>query len=268
MRPALRLAVHIGKIMGGIQAHVKQKGAPGVLFECVGSFFPALFFFAFTCPSGFAQPAASSTASRGQQIFLQQCAKCHGTHGEGISALMTIAGPNLQAEHDRGQVMTAVEVGPSHMPTFTYVLPMDDIRAVADYVTQNLATIPLAGGDISKGGELFRVNCAPCHRTAVRGGALAFVGVNAPALTNKSAALIAGAIRWGPGAMPRFPPSMLNDQQVDSIVEYIRQAAQHPASPGGSPMNWYGPVAEGFAAWVLLLVMLGFTFWIEKGGKG
>jgi ubiquinol-cytochrome c reductase cytochrome c subunit len=199
---------------------------------------------------------------------VEQCAKCHGTHGEGVSALITIAGPNLQAEHDRGQVMTAVEVGPSHMPSFTYILSMADIGAVADYVTQDLATIPLTGGDPSKGGELFRVDCAPCHRTAVRGGALAFTGVNAPALTNKSAAIIAGAIRWGPGPMPRFPPSALSDRQVASIVAYIRQAAQHPVRLGGIAMHWIGPVTEGFAAWVLLFGMIGFAAWIEKGGKG
>jgi len=245
-----------------------MRGAPGVLFKCAGAFFPALLFFASGSSIGLGQSAFPVQASRGQAIFLMQCAKCHGPHGEGISALTTIAGPNLQAEHDRGQVMTAVEVGPSHMPTFTYVLSTDDIGAVADYVTQNLATIPLSGGDPSKGGELFRVNCAPCHRTAVRGGALAFAGVNAPALTHKSAALIAGAIRWGPGPMPHFPPSVLSDYDVASIVDYIRNTAQNPASPGGSAMNWYGPVAEGFAAWVLLLAMIGFTFWIEKGGKG
>jgi len=46
--------------------------------------------------------------------------------------------------------------------------------------------LPLTQGDLGEGGKLFRVYCASCHRTAVRGGALAFTGRNAPALTNKS----------------------------------------------------------------------------------
>lgn len=192
---------------------------------------------------------------------------CHGDQGQGVSAVVSIAGPNLQAEHDVGRVMTAIEVGPSHMPAFSRVLSVPDIHAAADYVTQKIAVIPMTGGNLSEGGELFRMYCATCHRTAVRGGALVFDGKNAPALVDKSKALVAGAIRWGPGPMPKFPPAVLSDQQVASIAEYVAYV-QHPASPGGSPLNWYGPVAEGFVAWVIVLAMTVLTMWIERGGKG
>jgi ubiquinol-cytochrome c reductase cytochrome c subunit len=211
--------------------------------------------------------AAKGASPDGKAIFLSRCAKCHGPKGEGISAAITIAGPSLQAEHNPGMVMTAMEVGPSHMPNFSYLLSVPDMHAVAAYVTQKLAVLPLSGSDLAQGGKLFREYCAPCHRTAVRGGALAFTGINAPALTGKSAALIAGAIRWGPGPMPSFPSSVLSDQQVASIAAYIR-LVQQPPSPGGSPMNWYGPVAEGFAAWVIVFGLVGIAGWIEKGGKG
>src|SRR5579872_4865746 len=146
----------------------------------------------------------NETAVPGAAIFAQHCAMCHGEHGEGVSALSSIAGPNLQAEHDLGQVLTAVEVGPSHMPSFARVLSVENMRTVAQYVTRHLATIPLQGGNIDDGGELYREYCSACHRTDVRGGALAFVGTNAPDLSDKSPALVAGAIRWGPGPMPAF----------------------------------------------------------------
>lgn len=217
-------------------------------------------------PSGAVAEAASSPP-QGAEIFHQHCAKCHGDRGEGISALATIAGPSLQAEHQPGRVMAAVEVGPSHMPQFEYVLSVDQMHAVSDFVASNLAVSPLGQGDLAHGGELFRTYCAPCHRTAVRGGALAFAGSNAPSLTSKSAALIAGAIRWGPGPMPKFPSLVLDDQQLASVVKYIRYV-QRPPSPGGSPLNWYGPVAEGFAAWVGLLALVFLVGWIEKGGNG
>lgn len=203
----------------------------------------------------------------GKQIFLQYCAKCHGEHGEGVSAAVSYAGPSLQAEHNSGNVVAAMEIGPEHMPRFEYVLSGDQMRAVAKYVTESLAIIPLTGGDVSEGGELYRTYCASCHRTDVRGGALGFVGTNAPSLANKSGAIIAGAIRWGPGPMPSFPSSVLNDQQVASIVDYVVKE-QQPASPGGSPMNWYGPVAEGYAAWIAILVLVLFCVWTEHGGKG
>jgi ubiquinol-cytochrome c reductase cytochrome c subunit len=163
--------------------------------------------------------------------------------------------------------MTAVEVGPSHMPSFAFTLSVAQMRSVADFVTHQLAVIPLDGGDVGQGGKAFRVYCAPCHRTAVRGGALAFTGINAPDLSEKSPALIAGAIRWGPGPMPSFPPSIIDDRQLASIVEYVK-FVQHPPNPGGSPLNWYGPVAEGFAAWVVMFTLIAVVGWIEKGGKG
>ena len=180
---------------------------------------------------------------------------------------MTIAGPSLQAEHDLGNVMTAVESGPSHMPAFSRVLTAGQIQAVSHYVTTNLAVIPLTQGDIAAGGQLFRAYCSACHRTAVHGGVLAFTGRNAPALTDKSAALIAGAIRWGPGTMPAFPPSVFNDEQLASIVDYVR-FVQHPPNPGGVPLKEVGPVAEGGLAALAALLVIGIAGWIERGGKG
>lgn len=67
--------------------------------------------------------------------------------------------------------------------------------------------------------------------------------------------------------MPSFPASVLDDKQLDSIVEYVK-FVQHPPNAGGGSLGWYGPVAEGFAAWVVLLGVVIATGWIEKGGKG
>ncbi len=69
------------------------------------------------------------------------------------------------------------------------------------------------------------------------------------------------------GPMPAFPAPVVTDKQLDSIVEYVK-FVQHPPSPGGSPLNWYGPVAEGFVAWVVVFGLIGIVGWIEKGGKG
>ena len=164
-------------------------------------------------------------------------------------------------------MMSAVESGPSHMPAFSRVLAVPQIRAVSYYVSSQLAVIPLTTGNVGEGGHLFRMYCATCHRTAVRGGALAFTGRNAPELTNKSAALIAGAIRWGPGTMPAFPPAVLDDRQLSSVVRYV-QFVQHPPDPGGNPLKYYGPVSEGFAAAAALLILIGVTGWIERGNRG
>jgi len=213
------------------------------------------------------QAAADQDGAVGSEVFAKQCSTCHGELGQGKAAAVTILGPSLQAEHDLGQVMSAVESGPSHMPAFSRVLSAEEIREVSRYVTSQIAVIPMSGGDIGEGGKLFRMYCATCHRTAVRGGAMAFTGRNAPDLANKSGALIAGAIRWGPGTMPSFPESVLNDQQLDSIVEYVK-FVQHPPNPGGNPLKYFGPVSEGCVGAAGLLALIGIAGWIERGGKG
>jgi mono/diheme cytochrome c family protein len=180
---------------------------------------------------------------------------------------VTIAAPSLKAEHNPGVVLMAEEVGPSHMPSFARVLSVPEMRAVADYVSGQLATMPLGGGDVTDGGKLFRIYCAACHQTAARGGAIAIAGVNAPDITDISPAIVAGVIRWGPGPMPSFPPGVLDDKQLASIVDYVEFLQQAP-KPGGSSLNWYGPTAEGFVAWIFVLGLIVTTVWIEKGGKG
>jgi len=214
-----------------------------------------------------AQQVGGTAPPDGSEIFAQRCSTCHGDNGQGIASAVTIAGPSLQAEHDIGSVMRAVESGPSHMPAFSRVLSVPQIRSVSYYVTTQIAVIPLTEGDLGDGGKLFRAYCAACHRTAVRGGALAFTGRNAPALTDKSAALIAGAVRWGPGTMPSFPEPVLSDQQLSSVVRYVR-FVQHPPNPGGDPLKYYGPVSEGLAAGAALLIVTGVTGWIERGQRG
>lgn len=218
-------------------------------------------------PITYCQPLSTPAAPDGKAIFEKHCASCHGESGEGISGVVSIAGPSLQAEHNLGNVMTAIETGPSHMPAFSRLLSVTEIRSVAGYVTDKIAVIPLTGGNISEGGKLFSVYCAACHRTAVRGGALAFTDVNAPDLSHKSPALIAGAIRWGPGPMPAFTPGVISNQQLDSIVTYLK-FAQHPPTPGGNSISWEGPVPEGLFGFFGVFTIIAMCFWIEKGGKG
>lgn len=233
---------------------------------CPGLIVTVLFVIAGSSPA-LAQTPAQPAGPDGAALFAKHCAVCHGDRGQGVSAIVSMAGPDIQAEHDPGQVLTAVEVGPSHMPSFARILSVEEMRAVSSFVAQKIAVIPLSGGDVSRGGVLYQDDCAACHRTDVRGGALAFSGANAPDLSEKSPAIIAGAIRQGPGPMPSFSPAVLSDKDLASIVDYV-QTVQHPPNPGGRPMHWIGPVAEGLAAWVAVLALLAATLWIEWGGKG
>jgi len=67
--------------------------------------------------------------------------------------------------------------------------------------------------------------------------------------------------------MPSFPPSVISNQQLASIVKYV-EFVQHPPSPGGYSLDFRGPVVEGFAGWIAVFVIIGFAVLVEKGGKG
>jgi ubiquinol-cytochrome c reductase cytochrome c subunit len=56
----------------------------------------------------------------------------------------------------------------------------------------------------------------------------------------------------GPGAMPRFE---FEPADRDAIVAYVRYLRESP-SPGGLPIGGLGPVAEGFVAVAVGLVIL------------
>lgn len=214
---------------------------------------------------GWSQTAAKSAEA--VALFSRHCAVCHGDAGQGESAVIRMAGPSLQAVHNPGLVMLAMETGPSRMPRFETILTVPQMRMIARFVTRHLAVIPLTGGSLGRGGDLYRVNCASCHGAVTQGGTLGFAGLNAPALRGKPMALVAGAIRWGPGPMPRFSAAELPARDVASIAEYVRYL-RRPSHPGGAALHWNGPVPEGAVAWAMALSLMVFAIWLEKGGRG
>lgn len=203
----------------------------------------------------------AGSATQGSSIYAHNCAVCHGLKGEGK------VGPSLQTVHNLRQVVSMVQTGGTIMPSFARRLSADQIKDVALYVTRQLATVSMSGGNLADGGVLFRLYCAPCHGTAARGGALAFAKVNAPALTGLSGATIAWAVRSGPGPMPVFPSSVIGEKDLSSIARYV-EFVQQPPHPGGFPLHYYGPVAEGFVAVLVVIFLAVIALWIEDKGRG
>ena len=71
----------------------------------------------------------------------------------------------------------------------------------------------------------------------------------------------------GTGNMPLFGPDTVDQGQMDSIVRYV-QALQHPEDRGGLALGHIGPIAEGFIAWAVgLLLLIVFTRWIGTKAK-
>lgn len=69
--------------------------------------------------------------------------------------------------------------------------------------------------DLRQGRELFNAHCASCHPGGMAGVGFAIINKPLPE------SIIRFQIRNGIGVMPAFDESMLNDEQVESIAEYL-----------------------------------------------
>ena len=143
--------------------------------------------------AGRRRPAADDVAA-GKKLFLANCATCHGAQRPGRRK----AGPSLAGV---GAAAVDFQVGTGRMPLANpgvqAMRKNEQVQRRADRAARRVRRVagPRArpsrtrqytsgeGGDIAKGGELFRVNCAMCHNFAGSGGALTR-GKYAPTLRN------------------------------------------------------------------------------------
>ncbi|MEU1688317.1 c-type cytochrome [Micromonospora sp. NPDC005707] len=206
-------------------------------------------------------PATTTPAGdRGTQLYLQQCASCHGVRGQGSQQGPSLVGVgpaavDFQLSTGRMPVWSEVSQARRREP----VLSAGDISALVDHVASfggDGPRIPrVAPGDVVSGRDLFAANCAPCHG-ATGSGAVLTNGWSAPPLYDASATQVAEAVRVGPGLMPAFPGQVLTDQQVDDLTSYVRRLRTERLDPGGNPLGRLGPLAEGLLAWLAVLVLL------------
>jgi ubiquinol-cytochrome c reductase cytochrome c subunit len=217
---------------------------------------------AFVSPTSHAALAAErSQLTQGGTLFGQSCASCHGEQGVGTSSgppltdvgpaavdfmlstgRMPLADPSFQPQHQE----------PQFSP--------EQIRAIVAYV-QTFSTggtpIPIvdtAAGSLSLGQQAFAGNCAACHGSAGSGDSIGGDEI-APALDRATPLQIAEAIRVGPGAMPRFGNTAVDQRALNSIARYVLYLRTVP-NHGGIAFNRVGPVTEGFVGVVLGLGLL------------
>jgi ubiquinol-cytochrome c reductase cytochrome c subunit len=204
---------------------------------------------------------------KGRALYGVRCVSCHGDDGAGIRGV----GPDIRGQGAAGAHywitsgrMPAEEGLPSQSERKESPFTDDEITALVAYVASLKPGPPIPevdpdAGDIARGGELFRLNCAACHQAALAGGALSY-GRNAPTLEPVTPVQIAEALKLGPGQMPVF--DYFSEDEVNSLIAYIRDL-QHQDSPGGFSLGRIGPIPEGFVAIAggLGLIVL-FAVWI------
>lgn len=208
----------------------------------------------------------------GEQLYVTQCAGCHGTDGTGVVG----RGPPLTPEGP-ASVDFAVRTGRMPLPDPEMQAQRrrvryseDEIQALVEYAGRfgdgpGIPTVDPGAGDLAAGGTLYRLNCAACH---VASGAGAAIGGSreAPDLMDSSAVEIGEAILVGPGAMPSFGSFEAGD--INSVAAYILDL-QERETTAASEFGGAGPVAEGLAAWLLgLIPLIAFTRWIGSPHEG
>ncbi|WP_026839852.1 c-type cytochrome [Citrifermentans bremense] len=88
------------------------------------------------------QPAASATATTGEQLFKQHCAACHPNGGNTITPAKTLskkamADRNIKSTDDIVKIMR--NPGPGMNKFDEGMIPKDDANKIGDYI---LATFP------------------------------------------------------------------------------------------------------------------------------
>ncbi|WP_329791184.1 c-type cytochrome [Lentzea sp. DG1S-22] len=214
----------------------------------------------------------SGTQRQGEQIYLNTCLTCHGPRLEGVEG----RGPSLIGA---GEAKVYFQVSTGRMPLARQQaqgqrkpveFSEDEIRALMAYVDSfggGGAKMPeergeALRGNVARGGELFRLNCAACHNFTGRGGALTS-GKFAPSLDPANEEQIYTAMLTGPSNMPVFGDRQLSPEEKRDIIAYVESVQHERNNYGGHPLGSLGPVSEGAVAWVVGIVALVLlTLWI------
>ena len=223
----------------------------------------------------------------GRQLYLRDCAYCHGNDGRG-----TPRGPDLTVGTN-GAALTDFVLRTGRMPIEE---PVDQMRArpsvyeesqiadIVEYVTKEfrppgpeIPHVDPERGDIGEGQRVYQEHCGSCHATTGIGGAMLIHpegakgktrGIVIPDFEHSDERAIAESVRTGPGSMPVFGHRAISDEELDSLVAYITYL-KDPVDEGGAPIGRVGPVVEGGVGWLVGLggLML-FIRWIgTKAGE-
>ncbi len=222
--------------------------------------------------AGDTDPAAIAA---GQALYNNSCITCHGQNLQGI----TDRGPSLIGV---GQAAVYFQVGTGRMPLADnaaqaprkapFFTP-EEVQQMGAYIQANGGgpQVPVnADGtsavlqnvdSLAKGAELYRLNCASCHNFTGKGGALS-QGKYAPDLGQATDSQIYAAMLSGPENMPKFGDGQLTPDEKIAIITYV-QNAKATMDPGGYGLGGFGPVSEGFVAFIVGMgVILGVMLWM------
>jgi cytochrome c oxidase cbb3-type subunit III len=188
--------------------------------------------------------------SKGQALFQENCADCHGEHGKGGLGLPL----NLQSFlviADTGYLLRSMQYGRPFraMPAFEEDMSLDDMKNIALYIKswqyQPSLKVPAGRikGDAEQGAKIFQGLCTGCHGLKGEGGPNAggghvigaVSGIGGPALADPGflksatdgyikATLMFGRVGTPMGAYLKGRQGFveLHEYEINDIVAYLR----------------------------------------------
>lgn len=213
-------------------------------------------------PSADARSAADveEATDRGGELYQRWCAVCHATDGTGTGA---------------GPPINAVPIALVDLTMRTGDMPMTDPdRGVRDrefsaaereaalaFMVEEFGLtgdVDVPGrGDAGRGQDVYTVHCAQCHGGTGEGG-VAGAQATVPSTRGRDPILIAQAVRTGPFQMPPFTTDLLDDDELDDLVAYLKDP------PSNSPLGLADLTRVAAFGWAMLLgaVILAACWWI------
>jgi quinol---cytochrome-c reductase cytochrome c subunit len=205
-----------------------------------------------------AQSPGVADVVAGRQLYVVGCSSCHGLDATGTSMGPSLiqagaASANFYLRTGRMPLNDPRQQPVRHRPAYS----PQQIRELVAYIGSLGAGPPIPTvlpGDLSRGNQLYSINCAGCHNIAGAGGALGY-GDIVPPLRRSTPLDVVEAMRIGPRPMPVFGPDTLSDQEASDIAAYV-QYLRHPTDRGGLGLGHLGPIPEGFVGWVVGMGLL------------
>lgn len=208
-------------------------------------------------PAAGSSTRATAPPASVADIYRRDCATCHGPDGSGSPRGPDLGGAGLglvdfvlrTGRMPIAEPNARMRRGPPAYDDRTITALVAYIGRLQGGAVAEGPPIPQVNpsvGDVAAGAEVWRLNCAACHQWSGNGGAL--LDQAAPDVRHATATEIAEAVRSGPGAMPGFGTSAVDDHDLDSLTAYMTADLDHPSDPGGWAIGHVGPVAEGAVA--------------------
>jgi ubiquinol-cytochrome c reductase cytochrome c subunit len=267
-RPTVTSSPDAGGVARPLASRRRQLASATVVFLALGLLG---MLYAALAPSGRAASSADPAVQRGETLYNQGCASCHGFSGAGGSGAPSLIGVGPAAvdfQVATGRMPAAVKRAPQ-MPRKEVRYTEQEILDLAAYVASlgpgpsipQFDDADWQSADTAYGGALFRTNCAQCHNFAGSGGALTY-GKYAPSLSDATPKQIYEAMITGPENMPVFGDAQVTPDQKLAIINYIR-TIKSQADPGGAGLGRVGPVSETMVGWLFGIgILVIVTLWI------